>query len=221
MLDHTYEQSADIGLLAEAMSKVHGLIAPVAKKKKVQTNKYQYTYADLASVWEAARGALSDNQLAVFQAPCNKQSGGIAVVTTLAHASGQWMRFQTTMPCGDNAQAVGSAITYARRYALSSLLGIATEDDDGAAATESSKQSARRKPQAAEQRLPEIATNKPALVMAFKKQGITHEQLEKFLGHSLEHINSDEEQQLHEIGKAIVGGSQEAREIICGPKENA
>jgi len=98
---------------------------------------YSYSYVGLDSVLEHTRPTLARHGLAVVQVPVPPaSSAGIWLVTRLVHESGQWLEFSFGMPItGNSAQAVGSAITYARRYALMSLLGIAgDEDDDGKAA---------------------------------------------------------------------------------------
>jgi hypothetical protein len=103
----------------------------------------QYRYADLASVWDACREAITANGLAIAQATriCE---GGFLLVTRLMHTSGQWIESETPILAKSNdAQAFGSAMTYARRYALSAIVGVAADDDDGEAAA-----SYRRQPSA-------------------------------------------------------------------------
>ncbi len=135
----TVRMSAEIDKLAMALSKAQAKITAVvaAEVAKVQTTKgpsYSYKYAHLAAVIEVGRIPLSENQLAVVQLP--QCSGGNVVITTmLMHSSGQFIRSDLTLrPDKYTPQAIGSAITYARRYALSAMVGIAPEDDDGKAA---------------------------------------------------------------------------------------
>jgi len=89
-------------------------------------------------VWDACRSALSQHGLSVIQAPrgvVSEIGWCVEVETRLLHASGQWMGDTITVPVGKpDAQGLGSALTYARRYALASFVGIAPEDDDGNAA---------------------------------------------------------------------------------------
>jgi hypothetical protein len=67
---------------------------------------------------------------------CEVTEGGVIVATTLAHSSGEWIRGRLKVtPSKNDAQGIGSAITYARRYSLAAMVGVATEDDDGEAAT--------------------------------------------------------------------------------------
>ena len=100
--------------------------------------RYTYEYEDMAAVLTAVRGPLSEHGIALVQLPTTRRNG-ITLMTMLAHSSGQWIRGYLAMPCdvGD-PQAIGSAISYARRYAAKAMLGLAPsegEDDDGARAT--------------------------------------------------------------------------------------
>lgn len=105
------------------------------KKSKVNP-AFKSKYAELADIFDAVRPALTKHGLAVVQSP-SFADGRITVTTRLFHKSGQWLETSLSLrPAADDAQKIGSAITYARRYSLSSLLGIvADEDDDGNAAS--------------------------------------------------------------------------------------
>jgi len=121
--------SEQINELAASLAKAQGQIE--GAKKDSANPFFKSKYADLASVWEACRVQLSTNGLSVTQCP-EESENGIAIETMLLHSSGQWIKSRYTMPVSKlDAQAVGSAITYARRYALSAIIGIAPEDDDG------------------------------------------------------------------------------------------
>lgn len=94
-------------------------------------------YASLGAVISVSRPVLARHGLAVFQVPTT-QENHVSLTTTIVHKSGQTMDGGTlTFPIGDEkgkslAQIVGSLVTYARRYAWSSVLGIyAEEDTDG------------------------------------------------------------------------------------------
>ena len=114
------------------------------KEAKISTKaggSYGYKYADLADVIQQIRPVLATHGLAVLQSPVSHDNDTVSIYTTLIHRTGQQMTFgPLTLPAGRTAQETGSAITYARRYALLSCLGLAAEDDDGASA-------APRKPQ--------------------------------------------------------------------------
>lgn len=130
------EMSTDIGKLAAALCSAQGAMGSVSKDAKNPAFKRDgkaLTYATLESVIEAAKPALKDAGLAFTQAPGVVVDGSLEVTTMLVHGeSGQWMRSTLHVPLQQRtAQGVGSAITYARRYALMSVLGLPAEDDDG------------------------------------------------------------------------------------------
>lgn len=102
-------------------------------KKDAANPAFRSKYADLASVWDAIREPLTKHGLSVIQLPCPAPDGHVGLVTTLLHESGESISQVFFMPVKDktNAQAVGSALTYARRYSLMAVCGIAPEDDDG------------------------------------------------------------------------------------------
>lgn len=128
-------RSESIGKLALALSKAQGEIKAAVKDS--DNPFFKSKYADLASVWDACRKALSDNELAVVQTTVNGE--GCTVETTLIHSSGEYVGGVLYLkPVKDDPQGVGSAITYARRYGLAAIVGIAPEDDDGNAASEPS-----------------------------------------------------------------------------------
>jgi len=127
--------SDQIGDIAAALAKAQGAM------KNAHLNKtnphFRSKYADLAGIRDAVTPALSANGIAVVQVVQSEVVEGVArvsVVTRLVHASGQWFESALPIPTG-KMQEMGSAITYARRYALSAICGIAAdEDDDGTVA---------------------------------------------------------------------------------------
>lgn len=129
-----FETSPETDKLDEALAKAQGKMR--SAKKDAVNSHFGTNYADLASVVDACRDALAEHGISVTQWPILTAGGsGIHLVTRLALA-GQWMRATFAVPVAQvTAQGMGSAITYARRYALSAALGIAAEDDDGNAAS--------------------------------------------------------------------------------------
>jgi len=126
------DQSAQLNELAAALAKAQGQIEG-AKKDSLNPH-FKNKYADLASVWDACRAALSSNGLAVIQLP-GSAGKDVMVTTLLLHSSGQFIRSRYVMPVSQpGPQGVGSAITYARRYSLAAMVGVAPEDDDATAA---------------------------------------------------------------------------------------
>lgn len=98
---------------------------------------YQYKYADLADVSAAVLPALAKQGLAWTTAPTLDGEGRFVLRYELLHVSGEKLAGIYPLPAPGDAQAMGSAITYARRYTLCSVTGVVPdEDDDGAAATQ-------------------------------------------------------------------------------------
>jgi hypothetical protein len=118
----------DTAKLAAALAKAQGVIEDAVKD--AQNPHFKSKFADLSSVRAAIRGPLSDNGIAYVQLV---RSGGkaVEVETLLLHDSGQVIGDTLTIPLLQNTpQAVGSAISYGRRYSLMSIVGLAADDDD-------------------------------------------------------------------------------------------
>ena len=121
-------KSPEIDKLAEALAKAQ---SEMEGAKKESTNPFfKSNYADLHAVIKSSFPYLSKNGLSVTQG--NEMiMGAVCVTTTLMHSSGQWIRSKVKLPLAKkDAQGVGSAITYGRRYGLSAIVGIAQYDDD-------------------------------------------------------------------------------------------
>jgi hypothetical protein len=159
--------------MASALAKCQGAIT---NPKKSSDNPFFHSkYAELSEVWDACRKPLSDNGLCLIQLPevaytgevVNIEERGqikqveacmVTVTSFLIHSSGE--RIESVFTVRSNktdVQGVGSAITYARRYAMMSILGIAPEDDDANGASRKAPtpkqqdQSQSQAPQAQEQ----------------------------------------------------------------------
>lgn len=135
--------SENINELAKAMSVAQKTMKPAIK---TSTNPhFKSKFSDLSSVWDSIREPLTDNGLTLWQDVINAEKS-VSVTTRIIHLSGQWVEFgPLTMPLfKTDCQAIGSAITYAKRYALCAALGVVAadennikyviEDDDGNAA---------------------------------------------------------------------------------------
>ena len=125
-------QSAEIGEIAAALSVAQAEINPAEKNA---TNPHlKNKYANISAIYDAVREVLPRHGLCVVQTMLPTDGTRAHVRTTLAHKSGQWFASECVMPLDrqGGAQGMGSAITYARRYSLSAILGVvADEDDDG------------------------------------------------------------------------------------------
>lgn len=137
--------SESIKELSTALAKAQAVMA--GAKRDATNPHFKSRYADLASVWEACREALTKNGIAVVQMTAQSERDEVVVVTRLCHASGEWMEGVLNVPVTKaDAQGFGSALTYARRYSLAAAVGVAPEDDDGnAAAAAKPKQAFERK----------------------------------------------------------------------------
>lgn len=128
------KMSDSIAAIAEALAKAQGQIDDASKGNK--NPFFNSKYADLAAVRSVIREPLAANDIAIIQLP-RSLSGEVEVETMLVHKSGEFISETLRIPVGKwDAHGIGSGITYARRYGLMSILGIAAEDDDGNAAVE-------------------------------------------------------------------------------------
>lgn len=120
-------KSETIELLAQALLKAQTEFMTASKDAK--NPFFKSKYATLNSVWEAVATALHNNGLVCIQPIVNNM-----VATTIIHTSGQFITSECPIVCAkqNDPQALGSAITYSRRYALASMLGVMTDDDDDA-----------------------------------------------------------------------------------------
>jgi ERF superfamily len=111
-----------------------GELEEVPRKQVANAGPYSYRYATLGDVLSYVRPVLTRHGLSVTQIP-ETEPDTVIVTTIITHTAGDERSFPPLrLPAGRTPQAIGSAITYARRYDLMSILGLATEDDDGAAA---------------------------------------------------------------------------------------
>ena len=170
-------QSEKIGALAAALAKAQAGFtfaaksaeAPILSKgkdgKTYQSGKR--TYADLQSVLDAVREGLTANGIAVIQAPMPSKKDGIMLRTTLAHESGEWIASELELPNDrmGGVQGMGSALTYARRYALAAMAGIAQDDDDGETAMAESRKAEKQRVQQTRQQAAESNHDAPSAEM--------------------------------------------------------
>lgn len=155
-MENTMNASDTIGTLAGALAKAQTEYLPLHKES--DNPYYESKYADLAAVIKATQQALAKNGLVVIQSPIvdteNEKAG---VITILAHSSGEWLSNELLLPAtmkgkrnkqtGEespvrfDAQSVGSAISYSRRYSYQAVVGVAADvDDDGNAASDSQRE---------------------------------------------------------------------------------
>lgn len=125
------DHSPTIGALAKALAASQAKLED-AKKDSINPH-FKNRYATLSSVRATITPVLSAHGLAVVQTNEPHGAEGACVVTTLMHESGEWIRGRLFVPVTKrDPQGFGSAITYARRYALAAIVGIASDEDDDA-----------------------------------------------------------------------------------------
>jgi len=127
-------KSESISNLAKALCKAQNEMGGAVKDAK--NPFFKSSYADLTSIIKAIKEPFASNGLSYSQFPVTSEGGGgIGVVTVLMHSSGEWLESEFYLPLAKkDPQGGGSAITYARRYALQAMAGIPTADDDAEAA---------------------------------------------------------------------------------------
>jgi hypothetical protein len=128
--EETATTSRSVGEIAGALSKSQGAMSGAFKDKS--NPFFKSKYADLEAIWGVAREPLAANDLSVVQYVSKDNK---TMVTHICHKSGEWMKgYWPFTPSKQDAQGMGSAGSYARRYGLASMLGIFQTDDDGNAA---------------------------------------------------------------------------------------
>lgn len=149
--------SNELKNIYSAIIKMRTEIAPVTKTKRANAVKYTYNYAPLDSVIELLNVVLPKYGLGWLQT-IGMQDGSPALTTRIIHESGEWIEDSLELPQvrGDSGknenQELGASITYFKRYALSAMFGIATDDDtDGVAEVRERKQQVRATARAAQQ----------------------------------------------------------------------
>ena len=172
-------KSENIGQLAKALSQAQG---QMQSARRTSENPYfKSRYADLAQLIDVARKPLADNGLAVTQLIV-PNSDFAEIQTVLMHESGEWIASGIQLkPQKPDPQGMGSAITYARRYAYASILGIASEDDDAECATGRDAKATNTSPYKAPPEASEVEKYKSFWAI-LRKKGYTPEQVRAKLG---------------------------------------
>ncbi len=143
--------------LLDALAKMQ---AALDNAKKESDNPYfKSKYADLATCLQTAKKPMGDNGLSISQ-HCTFDGQFVQCVTVLGHSSGQMMISTLNVPVAKkDAQGIGSSITYARRYALSSIIGLTQKDDDGEGSVGRTEDDAKTKWEKAAKKSQEILRN--------------------------------------------------------------
>ena len=190
------EKSETIGNLTLALSKVQAQLRPAKENSK--NPFFKSNYADLGSVWDSVRALLSENELSIIQMPTDV--GGLT--TILSHSSGEYLSSTMYIPSKEDAHGVGSAISYARRYALASFVGVVTGDDDGNGAIKSnnppSAKTTTPKPK------PKLSSEQYKAMMTAIEQGKGSVVEQKMNGYVLTKTQQDNLDKVLKISKTLV-----------------
>lgn len=131
------QHSAEIDKIAGALAKAQAAFTNPPRNREVlvksDRGSYTFAYATFDAILDVVRKPLTDNAISYTQSVELGEDGKPRLVTTLMHGSGQWI--ESVLPLHverPGNQAFGSALTYAKRYALTALLGIAADEDDDA-----------------------------------------------------------------------------------------
>jgi hypothetical protein len=127
-------QSESVAKLIPALLAAQSEFQPAVKNAVNPAFKSKYVTLDAAL--DAVSGALVKHGVWLAQQTDVTETGAMILTTKLIHSSGEWIGcLYPISPVKSDPQGVGSALTFARRYSLMALVGIAPEDDDGNAAT--------------------------------------------------------------------------------------
>ena len=128
------EHSESLGSIAGSLAKAQGMMRNAGKSKE----GYGYNYADIGANFDAIRGPLSENGLAIIHGHSLKNTEKPVVFTSvmLMHESGEWVKSTLEVPLTvmkglSIPQSIGVVCTYSRRYLLQAITGLASTDDDG------------------------------------------------------------------------------------------
>lgn len=120
------QTSNDIDKISQALFELQTKLKPITRSKVVKTGKYEFRYAPLDSIMEMLQPLMNGAGLMVCQAV-----DADVLTTRLLHTSGQWLQSETHLNKDHaNMQGFGGEVTYKRRYALSALLGIVSDEDN-------------------------------------------------------------------------------------------
>lgn len=137
-------ESETTAAIAAALVACQGALRPALKDSN--NPAFKTRYADLASVMDAIREPMLVNGLAIQHQQLPGDPGRLVLRTVLRHKSGEFLASVAVVPLSkQDAQGMGSALTYARRYGVAAMLGVVQDDDDGNAASTARQQEPARR----------------------------------------------------------------------------
>ena len=181
-------RSDNLGELIGALSKAQAEFKPIEKNRTVDVmtrtgGTYRFRYATLDTILEAVRKPLADHGLAITQL-ITLRNGIPILQTLLLHQSGQWVSSEAQIIHTGANQEFGSALSYMRRYAISAILNIASQEDDDANIAEGNhiQEVVPQAPvaeKASEQKIPSLISERQlAFVhMLARERGLTHDDI--------------------------------------------
>lgn len=125
-------KSDNIENLAKALSKAQGEIISIGRDETAMTGNRTYKYATLHATLKELKPIMKDNGLALTQFPTSNDEGRIGITNILMHTTGEWMEYSVFMDVPDSkqpAKEIGKVLTYLRRYSISGIFNIATDED--------------------------------------------------------------------------------------------
>ena len=174
--------STDINDISKAMSLAQGEMKPASKS--TVNPFFKSTYATMAQVMESIREPFAKNNLCVFQDVCCTEFG-VEVLTRICHASGQWIEFgPMVVPLTKkDAQGVGSATSYGKRYSLSAAVGVVSDQEDDDAEVAMNRNGEKDKPKAKEKPKAETITADQCASLVEVENGCSPEYMKKVYKH--------------------------------------
>ena len=131
-----FRSSPQIGELSAALAKAQAAYPEIPRNREVKVRtksggEYSFRYATLDAILGSVRKHNADNGLAITQL-IETPNGRTALKTILLHSSGQWIMSETPIPAAGGPQEFGSLIAYMRRYSISAILNLSSQEDDDA-----------------------------------------------------------------------------------------
>jgi hypothetical protein len=197
--------SEQINEISTALSKCQAELKNPSKSSK--NPFFKSNYANLDSVIEAVKGPAAKFGLS-YASGVVENDKGMVLTTRLMHSSGQWLEDQLPLIGKlDTMQAIGAAITYARRYSIQSLFGVTgEEDDDGNSVSQQPKQ--RQQPAFVRPSAPRIEDDRKKVLGAFIQLGIDEEGISKMIRKPFESTSSDDISKLRAVYSQISSGKR-------------
>lgn len=120
------QTSEQIEKISQALFTLQAALKPITRSKIVKTGKYEFRYAPLDAIMDMLQPLMKESGLMVVQAV-----DADVLTTRLIHTSGQWLQSETHLNREHaSMQGFGGEVTYKRRYALSALIGLVSDDDN-------------------------------------------------------------------------------------------